>query len=64
MIDVQYLKKTANRSIFNQSDPKWLEAFNDYNNNNEHKLGLKCRGCYYKVLQFHEEREKKQTNQA
>lgn len=61
MIDVQYLKETAHRSIFNQRDPKWLEAFKEYNENNEHKLGLGCRGCYYKVLQFHEQKASEKT---
>lgn len=59
MIDLPYLKSTVNKRIFNKNDPKWIEAFADYNTQNTSKLGMGCTGCYYKVLQFHEEKASK-----
>lgn len=63
-MDIDYLKNTVNKRIFNKNDPKWMEAFRQYNSLNTNKLGMGCSVCYYKVLEFHEERAKKQTDQT
>lgn len=61
MIDIAYLKSTVNKRIFNKNDSKWVEAFKQYNETAQNKLGMGCSGCYYKVLQFHEEKASQKT---
>lgn len=57
MIDIEHLKKTVG-SRMNNHDKMWKEAFRQYNEANEKKLGMGCRPCFFKVLQFHIQKEK------
>lgn len=59
MIDLEHLRKTVKGGIFNMNSQKWQEAFSEYNESEHHKLGMKCRGCYHKVLEFHEKKASK-----
>lgn len=58
MIDLEHLKATVNRSIFNRHDPQWIEAFREFNANRDKRimmfpLGMNCKSCYHTVLKYH-----------
>lgn len=60
MIDLQHLKNTIQRAWGNRKDPIWIQAFKEYNDDeaNTQKLGMRCRPCYIKVIQFHIQKQK------
>lgn len=49
-MNIQYLKDTLNKGVYNKTDESWKEAFSEYNKNNSPKLGMGCMACYRKVL--------------
>lgn len=52
--DIKLLESTVNDGYRNANDPLWVEAFDTYNkaHPNQRPLGMACRPCYMKVLNF------------
>jgi hypothetical protein len=50
--EIKHMKETRTRGLFNQTDPIWIKAFSEYNNENS-PLKMNCRICYDKILLFH-----------
>lgn len=50
--EIAHLKKTIINLRGVQKDPIWVDAFDQYNQENDKKLHMNCRRCYYTVLMY------------
>lgn len=58
-VDLEHLKHTLPKKMFNRHDPKWMFAFSEYNKTTDKKLGMSCSGCYLTVYNFHKGQSEK-----
>ncbi len=58
-IDLEHLRQTLSKKIFNRSDPKWVHAFAKYTTLSGKKLSMNCASCYGKVYQSHKDQTEK-----
>ncbi len=51
--EINHLKATISKGIFNKHDRIWLRAFTEYTYETGNKLGMGCNPCYKKVMEYH-----------
>lgn len=48
--EIEHLKNTLPKGVFNRYDPIWRKAFIEYTSETNNKLGMGCNPCYSKVF--------------
>lgn len=60
--DLNHLRDTILKGIYNYKDVIWQNAFLEYNGDKKTRLSMKCGSCYRKVLQYVTDKHKKVEN--
>lgn len=50
--EIQHLKNTLHKKIFNKNCPVWKKAFIEYTLDTKIPLGMGCSNCYLKVFNY------------
>ena len=50
--EIEHLKITLPKKVFNRNDLIWKKAFSSYIEATDRKLGMGCSNCYQKVYEY------------